>query len=107
MKIMAMVALAAVVGMSARAEQHVTVYVNEDLNTRGALYQAQVRAAKGFAEVGVRVHWRTGRPSSAQSEPEPTIMVSLAERTPANYFPGALAAAQVYEGVHITVFWDA
>lgn len=106
MKILGVVAMAAVVGMSARAERNVTVYVNEDLNTRGALYQAQARAAKAFAEVGVRIHWRTGRPSGAQSEPEPTIMVSLAGRTPANYLPGALALAKVYEGVHILVFWD-
>ena len=33
-------------------------------------------------------------------------MVSLTENTPANFLPNALALAKVYEGVHITVFWD-
>ena len=59
-----------------------------------------------FAEAGVRLEWRTGHPSGAQPEREPAIVVSLAENTPASYQPKALAFAQVYEGVHITVFWD-
>jgi hypothetical protein len=106
MRITAMLALAALVAMPARAERNATVYVNIDLNTRGALYQAQEIAARIFSDVGVRIEWRTGRPSGAQSQREPVIMVSLAEVTPADYLPGALAAAKVYEGVHITVFWD-
>jgi hypothetical protein len=75
-------------------------------NTRGVLYQAQARAAKAFAEVGVRIEWRMGRPPSTQPEREPAIVIRLAEHTPADYLPGALAFARVYEGVHITVFWD-
>jgi len=106
MKIMAIAAMTVAVGMSARAERTVTVYVRNDLNTRGALYQAQERATKMFAEADVRIDWRTGRPSGAQPEREPTIVVSLAENTPANFLPRALASAKVYEGVHITVFWD-
>jgi hypothetical protein len=78
--------------------------MNNDLNTRGVMYQAQGRAAKAFAEVGVRIEWRTGRPSGTQPEREPAIEVRLAEDTPAEYLPGALAFAKVYEGVHITVF---
>jgi hypothetical protein len=92
--------------MTARAERNVTVYVNNDLNTRGALPQAQERAAKMFAEAGVRIDWRIGRPSGAQPEREPAIVIRLAKQTPADYLPGALAFAKVYEGVHITVFWD-
>jgi hypothetical protein len=102
----AMLAMAAVVGMTARAERNVTVYVNNDLNTSGALGQAKEKAAKAFAEVGVRIEWRGGRRSGAQVEREPVIAVSLAQQTPAAYFPDVLAFAQVYEGVHITVFWD-
>jgi hypothetical protein len=106
MRITAMLVLAALVGLPARAQRNVTVYVNLDVNTRGALSQAQDVAARIFEEAGVRVNWRTGRPSGLQSKREPAIMVSLAERTPADYLPGALAAARVFEGVHITVFWD-
>jgi hypothetical protein len=106
MKIVAIVAMATVAGITARAERNVRVYVNNDLNTRGVMYQAQERAARAFAEVGVRIDWRTGRPSGTQPEREPAIVIHLAENTPADYLPGALAFAKVYEGVHITVFWD-
>jgi hypothetical protein len=106
MKIMAIAVMTVAVGMSARAERNVTIYVSNDVNTWGALYQAQERAAKMFAEAGVRLQWRTGHPSGAQPEREQAIVVSLAENTPASYQPRALAFAQVYEGVHITVFWD-
>ena len=106
MKIMAIAAIAVVAGITTRAERNVTVYMNNDLNTRGAMYQAQERAAKAFAEVGVRIEWRTGRPSGTQPESERAIVIRLAKNTPTDYLPGALAFAKVYEGVHITVFWD-
>jgi hypothetical protein len=106
MRIVAIAAMTVAVGMSARAERNVTTYVSNDLNTRGVLHQAQERAAKMFAEVGVRIEWRIGRPSGAQPERAPAVVVSLAEDTPANFLPNALALAKVYEGVHITVFWD-
>jgi hypothetical protein len=106
MKIMALMAMTAVAGITAWAARNVTVYMNNDLNTRGVMYQAQERAAKAFAEVGVRIEWRTGRPSGTQPEREPAIEVRLVEDTPADYLPSALAFAKVYEGVHITVFWD-
>jgi hypothetical protein len=106
MRITAMLVMAVMVGLPARAQKNVTVYVNLDVNTRGALGQAQEVANRIFAEAGVRINWRTGHPSGAQSKREPAIMVTLAERTPADYLPGALAEARVFEGVHITVFWD-
>jgi hypothetical protein len=99
-------AVAMVAGITTRAERNVTVYMNNDLNTLGVMYQAQERAAKAFAEVGVQIQWRIGRPSGAQPESEPAIVIRLAEQTPADYLPGALAFAKVYEGLHITVFWD-
>jgi hypothetical protein len=99
-------AMAAVEGINTRVERDVRVYMNSDLNTRGVLYQAQARAAKAFAEVGVRIEWRIGRPSGTQPERESAIVIHLAEQAPADYLAGALAFAKVYEGVHITVFWD-
>jgi len=50
-----MLAMTAVVGMTGRAESNVTVYVENGLNTDGALYQAQSTAAKAFASIGVRI----------------------------------------------------
>ena len=112
MKIMAIAATTAVAGMTAwaeqkvtaRAERNVTVYMNNDLNMV-AVYQARERAAKMFAEVGVRIDWRIGRHSGAQPEREPEIVVSFVQDTPHNYPPGRLAYAKIHRG-RITVFWD-
>ena len=107
MKITAMVAMAAAVGMSAQAEQKVTVYMQDGSVVPAAVLRvAEFTAAKMFAGVGVRIDWRTERPAGAQLPRERAITVSMAAHTPAAYLPGALASAQVYEGVHITVFWD-
>jgi hypothetical protein len=106
MKIMAIAAMTVAVGITARAERNVTVYVNNDLDTRGVMSQAQQRASEVFAKAGVRLDWHIGRPSAPQTEREPAIVVSYVEHTPGGYLPGALAFAQVYDGVHITVFWD-
>jgi hypothetical protein len=105
MKIIAMVAMAMAVGISARAEQALLVYV-EDVNSvpPAVLRRAQDIAAGMFAGVGVRVEWREGRPKPLQREP--AIVVHMAIDTPPEFMPGAFALARVYEGVHITVFWD-
>jgi hypothetical protein len=106
MKIMAIAAITAVAGMAAPAERNVTVYVNNDLNNDlVVMYQARDRAAKMFAEAGVRIDWRIGRPSGGQAERGPEIVLSFMEHTPPNYRPGRLAYANLYEA-HITVFWD-
>jgi hypothetical protein len=104
MKIMAIAAMMAVAGMTAPADWNVTVYVNNDRNM-AVMYPAQERAGKMFSEAGVRIDWRTGRPSDGQLERGPQIVVSFMERTPHNYKPGQLAYSNLYEG-HITVFWD-
>jgi hypothetical protein len=106
MKIMAIAAMTAVAGMTAPAERNLAVYVNNDLNNDlVVMYQARDRAAKMFAQIGVRIDWRIGRPSGGQPERGPEIVVSLMEHTPHNYRPGRLAYANLYDG-HITVFWD-
>jgi hypothetical protein len=105
MKIMAMVAMAMAVGMSARAEQALLVNV-EDVNSvpPPVLRRAQDLADEMFAGVGVRIEWREGRPKPCQGEP--AIVVRMAIDTPTEFVPGAFAFARVHEGVHITVFWD-
>jgi hypothetical protein len=104
MKIMAIAVITVVTGMTAPAEQNVTVYVNDDLD-QVVMYQARDRAGKMFAEVRVRIDWRIGRPSGGQPERGPEIVVSFTEHTPHYYRPGRLAYADLCEG-HITVFWD-
>ena len=80
MKIIAIAAMTAVAGMTAPAKRNVTVYVNQDLNNDRSMvlmYQARERAGKMFAEAGVRIDWRTGRPSGAQPARGPEIVVSF------------------------------
>ena len=94
-------------GMSARAKDKVRVYMEDSsVVPGGVLNQGRLMASEIFAGINVRVEWRTGHPSGVQTEREPVIEISFAEHTPTDYLPGALAAAKVYEGVHITVFWD-
>jgi hypothetical protein len=101
MKIAVKIAMATLIGMSAQAEQRVTVYVQDGMVVPlKTLAQAERLAADMFATAGVRIEWRNGHPREA------AITVSLAETTPKDYLPGALAFARAYEGVHITVFYD-
>ena len=107
MTITMIVAMAAAVGMGSRTGQKVTVYVEDTpVVPAAALVQARHLATEIFAGAGVRIDWRSGHPSNVKLHDEQAIVVSMALNTPANYLPGALASAQVYEGVQITVFWD-
>jgi hypothetical protein len=101
MKIAVKIAMATLIGMSAQAEQRVTVYVQDGMVVPlKTLAQAERLAADMFATAGVRIEWRNGHPREA------AITVSMAETTPKAYLPGALAFALAYEGVHINIFYD-
>jgi hypothetical protein len=106
MKITTIAAVALAVAMSSRADE-VTVYV-QGLSAVPApmLNRAQVLAKEIFAEVGVKIDWRSGQPSRSQSPFEKPIVVEMITDTPTTLLPGALAFARPYEGVHITVFYD-
>ena len=88
MRITAMVAMAAVVGMSALADEKVTVYVQDgSVAPSPILNQARSIAAKMFAGENVRIDWRSGRPSGATLQREQAIAaaVSGAWRTMADF----------------------
>ena len=104
MKILAMVAMAAV--MSARADE-VPVYV-QGLSAAPApvLSRAQVLANEIFAGVSVTIDWRRGRPTRSEFLAQKPIIVELVTDTPMHFKPGALAFALPFEGVHINVFYD-
>ena len=110
MTITMIVTMAVAVGTGARAEvaeRKVTVYVEYTPVVPAAiLAQARHLAGEMFAGAGVRIDWRSGHPSVAQLHDERAIAVSMAVNTPADYLPGALASAQEFNGVNITVFWD-
>jgi hypothetical protein len=108
MKITTMVALAAVVGMSAQAKQaekstsqRVNVYVNNDSVPLRVLQIAEGLAAQMFSSAGVRIGWHDGT-----QLPAGAIAITLASRAPEGFTPGAMAFALPFERVHITVFLD-
>jgi hypothetical protein len=57
-----------------------------------------------FAGIGAPIEWRAGQP--AASSPHGAIAIELVTETPGTFLPGALAYEQLYEGVHIQVFYD-
>jgi hypothetical protein len=104
MKIATVAAMAIGAAMSAQADQ-VTVYVQGwSVVPAPVLSRAQALANKIFAEVGVKIDWRRGRPSRPQLRIEKPIVVEMITETEIK--PGALAFARPYEGVHITLFYD-
>jgi hypothetical protein len=65
---------------------------------------AQELAARMFANIGISLEWKPSKPA-AESSPRP-IIIELTSVAPSSCEPGALGAAQPYEGSHITVFLD-
>jgi hypothetical protein len=112
MKIMTVVAMAAVVGVSAQAKQvgestgqQVNVYVNNDSVPLRALQNAEALAAHMFSSAGVQIRWH-GRTPDGSHLPAGAIAITIASRTPEFFRPSALAFAFPYERAPITVFWD-
>jgi hypothetical protein len=113
MKIMTVVAMAAVVGMSAQAKQtekstgqQVNVYVNNDsVLFRAALQITESLAAEMFSSAGVQIRWHGRTPHGGQL-PAGAIAITIASQAPASLTPGAMALALPYERIHITVFLD-
>ena len=56
-----------------------------------------------YREIDIDIHWNLGHPSRGSDD---VIILELKSGTRPNVFPGALAYAKPYEGVHIVVFYD-
>ena len=65
------------------------------------LDRAQTVASIIYAQVGIQIQWRNGRPCHPGG-----IEIELTTNRPPTFLPGALAHAMVYEGTHIEVFVD-
>jgi hypothetical protein len=107
MRIAAMITMAALAGRCAQAGEikksaKETVMVCMQTGVDRGLYLAQATATKVFAEIGVRLDWRRDQRSCV---PE-AILISLTRGTQQKSYPGALAIALPYEGIHIQVFYD-
>ena len=62
---------------------------------------AQKLASKMFAEIGVRLEWRTSGLCA-----ENDIVITLSYKTPDEQLPAAWAYALPFDGRHVVVFWD-
>ena len=106
MKIVAMMVMAVVIEIGARADD-VTVYVNDpSVVPARQLIRAQVLANEIFASVGVKIDWRQYKPSPSLSRPEGSVFVEMLSNAPRRRMPKAVAFAVPDAGGHITVFYD-
>jgi hypothetical protein len=108
MKLAAMIAMTALMVGSAQGKQEtkreVTVYLNDRAAVpAGVQTEAQNLASSIFGSIGVKIHWRAGKPAATDTD---AIVIDLVTNTPAAEKPGALAFARPYEGVYIRIFWD-
>lgn len=93
-------------GQPGVSSPHGTVIVCvERTDTRvgpGVVRYARQTASRIFARIGVSIEWRAGLTGC----PEQGIQISLNNRSPEWFKPGALAYALPYEGTHICVLYD-
>lgn len=84
------------------ADYSVAVCTEGEAAGLGTIHPAQILASKMFGGIGVRIEWRR----NLRDCPADRILISLRWNTPATLYPGALASARPYEGIHIQVFYD-
>jgi len=108
MKILSVVAMAAVAGFGGQTaqanenERKLTVYITNEHFAMPASNFAKDQAAKMFAKIGVIVEWRS---AGRGHLPLDAIVVDIVEEQTSEC-GGALACALPYEGVHIRVFYN-
>jgi len=106
MKITEIMAIVFLTTTFARAEEkgferQVTVCIEPGAALNESI-RAQAITGKMFADAGIRVNWYSE--SSCPKNEKTVIHISLEMGTPEQRFPGALAFALPYEGIHIRVF---
>jgi hypothetical protein len=109
---MVIAAIFAIAALSAYARHfeekplpRVRAYVDNEAVPPRVLQLAEGIADRMFAPAGVRIEWR-GHAHQGNRLPVGAMEIGLAVNTPADFLPGALASARVYEGTHIDVFCD-
>jgi hypothetical protein len=96
---------AATASYAGQPQQKLTVYVrNTVVVPCTVLMPTEALAGKMFAEIGILLEWRNGKPPGEFSQR--LILIEFTTGTPESLKPGALAFARPYEGSHITVFYD-
>jgi hypothetical protein len=112
MRLALMAAISAMAALSAYARNaenkplpRVLAYVDNGAVPPRVLHLAEGIADGMFATAGVRIDWQ-GHSHEGSRMPGGALAIGLLVNKPANFLPGALAFARVYEGVHIDVFCD-
>ena len=113
MRITVKMAILAATGLAlpAAAEEAVkrlTVVVYDRSVAAGqVLGRAQATAGKMFAGIGVRIEWRNETLKRLRAmKVEQPVVVTITERTPPDFHPGAFAVAQPYEATHVRILYD-
>jgi len=111
MRPMILIAMAAITDLGFQAavaaenKAVLTVYVlEENVAPTLVIISARAQAGKMFADIGISIQWRSGPPHA--SLPRNFVIVEMAGQTPKEFYPGALAYAMPYDGIHIKVFYD-
>jgi ABC-type thiamine transport system substrate-binding protein len=89
---------AALSGIKAQADER-TVTVCIESGVAHETGRGQMIAGQMFANIGVRIDWHNE--NKCPAELPDVIHIKLTTGIPANRFPGSLAFALPYEGVHI------
>lgn len=96
----------AAVGLGLHA-QTIRVYVQDSVGVCPAdLKRATSKAAALLAPAGVCIAWRHGGPKSGDPDSLRPILVHIVSDIPEGHNLEALAFAQAFEGVHITVLYN-
>jgi len=114
MKLITVLRIAALAGTCSlqaqvdQAGQTVFIYVsNRSGAPQSVTYNAQMIAGKMFGAIGVNnIKWQSGAPSSSGVEDTHPIILTITDHTPDRFYPGELASALPFEGVHIRILYD-
>lgn len=80
---------------------------NRSVAAGRVLGRAQATAGKMFAEIGLRIEWRNESLKRLRAmKVEQPVVVTITDRTPADFHPGAFAVAQPYEGTNVRILYD-
>ena len=104
MNVFVILAYAVLTGFLSRADT-VKICMEAGSATPFVVTQAELKASRMFADIGVKIEWLHGR-RDCQVPREQTILVRMLQDSPATLRRGVLAYALPYEGVHVEVFYD-
>jgi hypothetical protein len=110
MKTAAMMTMAAMLGSLTWAadrpgEQKVVACFEKGGGSLPEVPRARTIASELFLPAGVKLELLTGR-RACEGQRDDVIVVNLSLNTSKDLYPGALAYARPFEGVHIQVFYD-